>query len=128
MAELLDHDLSATPYHGFRFPKAIIQHASLALSALYASVRRDVEELLAERGIVVTYETVRVPVRRSRPLSRPPSAPPPWPIECLSGTWMRCCVKIAGRQMCLWRAVDSEGEVLDMYLSRAAATRTQHSG
>ena len=74
---------------------------------------RDVEELLAERGIIVTYETVRVWVARFGPLiarrlrrrrGRPSSR---WHLD-------EMFVKIGGRQMYLWRAVDSEGEVLDM--------------
>jgi putative transposase len=74
---------------------------------------REVEELLAERGIVVTYETVRVWVARFGPLiarrlrrrrGRPSSV---WHLD-------EMFVRIAGRNMHLWRAVDCEGEVLDM--------------
>ena len=52
---------------GFRFPKAIIQHA-IWLYLRFTLSLRDVEELLAERGIMVTYETVRVWVARFGPL------------------------------------------------------------
>ena len=117
--------MSTTPYHGFRFPKAIIQHA-IWLYLRFTLSLRDVEELLAERGVVVTYETVRVWVARFGPLiarhlrrRRGPS----------SGVWHldEMFVKIAGRQMYLWRAVDSEGEVLDMLVQsrrdKAAAVR-----
>ena len=117
--------MKTTPYHGFRFPKAIIQHA-IWLYLRFTLSLRDVEELLAERGIVVTYETVRVWVARFGPLiarrlrrRRGPS----------SGIWHldEMFVKIAGRQMYLWRAVDSEGEVLDMLVQsrrdKAAAMR-----
>jgi transposase-like protein len=78
--------MKTTLYHGFRFPKAIIQHATW-LYPRFALSLRDVEELLAERAIVVTYETLRVWVARFGPL-------------------------IARRLR--GRAVDSEGEVLDM--------------
>lgn len=104
--------MNMTPYRGFRFPKVIIQHA-IWLYLRFTLSLRDVEELLAERGIMVTYETVRVWVaqfgpliakrlrrRRGRPSSR-------WHLD-------EMFVKIAGRTMYLWRAVDSEGEVLDM--------------
>jgi putative transposase len=49
--------MKSTLYHGFRFPKAIIQHAIYIYLRFTLSLR-DVEELLAERGIIVTYETV----------------------------------------------------------------------
>src|SRR5262245_27887652 len=99
-------------YRGFRFPKAIIQHA-IWLYLRFTLSLRDVEELLAERGIFVSYETVRNWIARFGPLiarrlrrRRGPS----------SGIWHldEMFVRIAGRQMYLWRAVDGEGEVLDM--------------
>ena len=114
-----------TPYRGFRFPKTIIQHA-IWLYLRFTLSLRDVEELLAERGISVTYETVRVWVVRFGPQiarrlrrRRGPS----------SGIWHldEMFVKIGGQQMYLWRAVDSEGEVLDMLVQsrrdKAAAMR-----
>ena len=112
--------MSTTPYHGFRFPKAIIQHA-IWLYLRFTLSLREVEELLAERGIVVTYETVRIWVARFGPLiarrlrrRRGPS----------SGVWHldEMFVKIAGRQMYLWRAVDSKGGCWTCW-SRADATR-----
>jgi putative transposase len=59
--------MTTTPYRGFRFPKAIIQHA-IWLYLRFTLSLRDVEELLAERGIGVTYETVRVWAARFGPL------------------------------------------------------------
>ena len=50
-------------YRGFRFPKAIIQHAIWLYLRFHLSLR-EVEEPLAGRGVVVTYETVRVWVAR----------------------------------------------------------------
>ncbi len=47
-----------SPYTGFRFPQEIISHA-VWLYFRFSLRYRDVEELLAERGIIVTYETVR---------------------------------------------------------------------
>ena len=50
---------ASTPsYTGFRFPQEIISHAVWLYFRFHLSYR-DVEELLAERGITVTYETVR---------------------------------------------------------------------
>ncbi len=48
----------AAPYKGHRFPHEIISHA-VWLYYRFSLSYRDVEELLAERGIVVTYETIR---------------------------------------------------------------------
>jgi len=48
----------APDYKGFRFPPEIISHA-VWLSFRFSLSFRDVEELLAQRGVVVTYETVR---------------------------------------------------------------------
>jgi hypothetical protein len=48
----------APDYKGFRFPSEIISHA-VWLYFRFSLSFRDVEELLAQRGIVVTYETVR---------------------------------------------------------------------
>lgn len=73
-------------YRGSRFPKPIIQHA-IWLYLRFTFSLRDVEELLAEHGIGVTYETVQIWVARFGPLiakglhrRREPS----------SGIWMRC--------------------------------------
>jgi putative transposase len=93
-----------------QFPPAIIQHA-------FTLSYRDVEDLLAERGLDVSYETVRRWVlkfgtlfarelrsRRPRPTSR-------WHLDEMA-------VMIAGTQFWLWRAVDDEGEVLDLLMQR----------
>lgn len=99
------------PYRGFRFPKPIIQHA-VWLYARFTLSLRDVEELLAERGVTVSYETIRVWVARFGPLLarrlRQQRGRP-------SDTWHldEMFVKIRGRWMYLWRAVDAEGEILD---------------
>src|SRR3989440_11159896 len=103
-------------YRRHRFPPPIIQHA-IWLYLRFTLSYRDVEELLAERGLEVSYETVRRWVlkfgpgfarrlRRSRP--RPSDR---WHLD-------EMVVRIAGRQMYLWRAVDHEGEVLDMLVQR----------
>ena len=51
-------NITAPNYKGFRFPPEIISHA-VWLYFRFSLSFRDVEELLAQRGIVVTYETVR---------------------------------------------------------------------
>jgi len=76
-----------------------------------------VEELLAERGLDVSYETVRRWVLKfgpkiARKLRRcRPSPSDRWHLD-------EMVVRIAGKRMYLWRAVDHEGEVLDMLVQR----------
>ena len=97
---------------GYRFPPEIIQQA------IWPDVRftlsfRDVEDLLAERGILVSYETVRRWVNHFGPtiaadLRRRRSKPHTiWHLD-------EVYLKIDGRLVYLWRAVDAEGEVLDV--------------
>src|SRR5437763_13650817 len=103
-------------YRRHRFPPPVIQHA-IWLYLRFTLSYRDVEELLAERGLEVSYETVRRWVlkfgpgfARRLPRSRPrPSGR--WHLEERVG-------RIAGKRMYLWRAVDHEGEVLDMLVQR----------
>ena len=47
-----------SPYHGFRFPAEIISHAVWLYHCFSLSLR-DVETILAQRGIVVSYESIR---------------------------------------------------------------------
>jgi putative transposase len=78
---------------------------------------RDVEDLLAERGLDVSYETVRRWVLKFGPLfarelrRRRPRPTSRWHLDEMA-------VTIAGRQFWLWRAVDDEGEVLDLLVQR----------
>ena len=82
---------------------------------------RDVEELLAQRGIEVSYETIRCWTIKfgpqiARNLKRRRPAPSPrWHLD-----EMVCWV--GGRRMYLWRAVDDEGEVLDLVMQRRRDT------
>src|SRR5918998_4114448 len=103
-------------YSGYRFPRDIIQRA-VWLYLRFTLSFRDVEELLAERGIEVTYETVRRWVLTFGPaIARRLRARRPRP----HGRWHldEMAVRIGGTQMYLWRAVDSEGEVLDVLVQR----------
>jgi putative transposase len=95
-----------------RFPPVIIQHA-IWLYFRFPLSFRDVDEMLAERGIEVSYETVRRCVLKFGPAfaaniksSRPrPSAT--WHLD-------EVFVRICGKSTYLWRAVDDEGEVLEV--------------
>lgn len=99
-------------YKRHRFPPDVIQFAVWAYFRFTMSLR-DVEDLLAYRGIEVSYETIRCWCRKFGPqIARRLRRTRPKP----SGVWHldEVFVRIGGRQMHLWRAVDSEGEVLDM--------------
>ena len=99
-------------YRGYRFPPEIIQQA-IWLYLRFTLSLRDVEDLLAERGIMVSYETVRRWVNHFGPLiaadlrKRRPKPHTTWHLD-------EVYLKIAGRMVYLWRAVDAEGEVLDV--------------
>ena len=83
---------------------------------------RDVEELLAERGVEISYETVRRwvlkfgPVIARRLRWRRPQPSDRWHLD-------EMVVRIAGKRMYLWRAVDHESEVLDMLVQRRRDSR-----
>ncbi len=99
-------------YAGYRFPPEII-HQSIWLYFRFTLSFRDVEDLLAERGIEVSYETVRRWVNHFGPLiaahlrKRRPRPHTNWHLD-------EAHLKIDGRMVYLWRAVDAEGEVLDV--------------
>src|SRR5271166_6459595 len=86
-------------YSGYRFPPEII-HQAIWLYLRFTLSLRDVEDLLAERGVAVCYETVRRWVNHFGPMI---------------AADLR---KIDGRTVYLWRAVDAEGEVLDVQSKR----------
>ena len=99
-----------------QFPPDIIRHA-VWLYVRFTLSYRDVEDLLAERGLDVSYETVRRWVLKFGPLfARELRRQRPRPTS----TWHldEMAVVIAGRQFWLWRAVDDEGEVLDLLVQR----------
>ena len=100
-------------YKRHRFPPDVISYAAWLYSRCNLS-HRDIEDLLAERGITVSYETIRL-----------------WCIK-FGAIYSRCLkprhqghgdtfyidevfAKINGKQHYLWRAVDQEGEIVDVY-------------
>jgi transposase-like protein len=101
-------------YSGYRFPPDIIQRAVWMYLRFTLSFR-DVEELLAERGIMVTYESIRRwvltfgPVVARRLRARRPKPNSRWHLD-------EMVIRVGGKQLYLWRAVDAEGEVLDVLL------------
>jgi transposase-like protein len=108
-------------YRRHRFHPAVIQHA-VWLYLRFTLSYRDFEELLAERGLDISYETVRYWVLKFAPvIARRLRRCHPRP----SNRWHldEMVVRTAGRQMCLWRAVDHEGEVLGMLVQCRRDTR-----
>src|ERR687894_696344 len=108
-------------YARHQFPAEIIRHATW-LSLRFTLSYRDVEELLAERGIETSNETVRRWVLKFGPLfARNLRRLRPKP----TGTWHldEVVVTIQGKRRYLWRAVDSEGEVLDLLVQSKRDTK-----
>ena len=107
-------------YRRHRFPPPIIHHAIWLYLRFTLSYR--VEELLTERDLDLSYETMRrwvlkfgsVIARQLRRRRRRPSDR--WHLDEMA-------VRIAGKRMYLWRAVDQEGEVLDMLVQRRRDSR-----
>ena len=112
-------------YRGYRFPPEIISHAVWLYHRFCLSFR-DAEDLLAQRGITVSYESIRHWCRTfglayARALRRRRGR--------LGDTWYldELFVNIRGRQQYLWRAVDEDGDVIDILVQakrdRQAAAR-----
>jgi transposase-like protein len=109
-------------YAGYRFPPEVI-HQAIWLYLRFTLSFRDVEDLLAERGITVSYETVRRWVNHFGPMiaahlrKRRPKPHATWHLD-------EVYLKIDGRMVYLWRAVDAEGEVLDVMVQ---SKRNKHA-
>ena len=120
------HMTSQTPnYHGYRFPPEIISHAVWLYHRFCLSFR-DAEDLLTQRGVTVTYETIRHWCHAfgpdyARRLRRGRGR--------MGDTWYldELFVNIQGRRQYLWRAVDQDGDLIDIIVQsrrdRHAATR-----
>jgi transposase-like protein len=113
--------MQAVSFKRHRFPPDVIRQAVWLYFRFTLSLR-DVEEMLAEHGIETNYETIRCwslkfgrlfaqNLRRSRP--RPTGR---WHLD-------EMVVKISGKRMWLWRAVDDEGEVLDLLVQKRRNTK-----
>ena len=108
-------------YARHQFPAEIIRHA-VWLYLRFTLSYRDVEELLAERGIETSHETIRRWVLKFGPMfARNLRRLRPRP----TGTWHldEMVVSIQGRRVYLWRAVDSEGEELDLLVQSKRDTK-----
>lgn len=103
-------------YKRHRFPPEIIQYA-VWLYHRFSLSHRDIEDLLAQRGIEVSYEAVRLWCNRfgtkyAQRLRRK--------HQGYGDTFFidEVFVKIEGKQHYLWRAVDQDGEVVDVFLQK----------
>ena len=115
----------APNYRGYRFPPEIISHAVWLYHRFCLSFR-DAEDLLAQRGITVTYETIRHwcqtfgPDYARRLRRRRGRVGDTWYLD-------EVFANIQGRRQYLWRAVDQDGDVIDILVqsrrNRWAATR-----
>src|SRR5882757_10927837 len=100
------------PHYRHRFPAEIIGHA-VWLYHVFSLSLRDVELLLAERGVVVSYETVRRWCKKfghtfaDRLRRRRPRPGDKWHLD-------EVFIRIQGEQHYLWRAVDQDSVVLDI--------------
>ena len=99
-------------YRGYRFPPEIISHAVWLYHRFCVSFR-DVEDLLAQRGITVSYEAIRLWCIKfgpeyARGLKRRQGR--------LGDTWHldEVFITIQGERQYLWRAVDQDGDVIDI--------------
>ena len=113
--------INLTTYRGYRFPPEIISH-SVWLYYRFSLSFRDVEELLAKRGVLVTYETIRQWCRTfgpeyARNLKRRQGR--------LGDIWHldEVFVKISGERHYLWRAVDQDGDVIEILAQRKRNAR-----
>src|SRR5258706_7042668 len=111
-------------YHGHRFPATVISHAVWYFR--FQLSLRDIEELLFERGVTVSYETIRRWcekfgagfAHRVKAVHRKPGST--WHLD-------KMFVTLRGEPYLLWRAVDEHGVELDILLQKrrdkAAAKR-----
>ena len=111
----------ALSYRGFRYPAEIISHCVWLYYRFPLSLR-EVQEMMLERGVVVSHETIRqwcakfgqtyangLRRRRARPGDK-------WHLD-------EVFIKINGKTHYLWRAVDQHGNVLDILVTSRRDTR-----
>ena len=106
-----------TDYRGFRYPPEIIGYA-VWLYHRFTLSYRDIEDLLAERGIIVSYEAIRLwctrfgPSYAQRLRRKSHRFGDHWYMDEIS------TVTIHGTRMYLWRAVDQDGDLIDVLVQK----------
>ena len=109
------------PCRGFRHPAEVIRHA-MWLCHCFSLSLRDVETILAARGVVVSYETIREwGLRFGRQFAnelkrRQPRPGDKWHMD-------EVFIRVGGKQHYLWRAIDQGGHVLDILVQSRRNTR-----
>ena len=104
--------MKASLYRRHRFPAEIISH-SVWLYFRFNLSYRDIEEMMSVRGVTLTYETIRTWCRKFGQTyanglrRRSPRPGHRWHLD-------EVFIRVHGRVHYLWRAVDQEGEVLDI--------------
>jgi transposase-like protein len=108
-------------FAGFRFPPEVIVLA-VRWYLRFGLSYRDVEELLAERGVDVDHVTIHRWVRRFAPLLIDAAR---FGRHRVGDRWHvdETYVKVAGRWVYLYRAVDQYGQVIDVYASTRRTAR-----
>ena len=108
------------PCRDFRFPPEIIAHA-VRLYHCFSLSLRDVELILAARGVTVSYESIRDwGIRFARQFAttlkrRRPKPGDKWHLD-------EVFIRIRGKLHYLWRAVDQNGIVLDILVQKRRDT------
>ena len=101
---------------GYRFPREVVAYAVLAYLR-FALSTADVEDLLAERGVIVSRESIRLWVNRfgchfADCIKRDrPKAADKWHLD-------EVVIPINGEKQWLWRAVDANGDTLDILVQK----------
>ena len=112
---------ASNPYRGFRFPAEVIEHAVWLYHCFSLSLR-EVETILAARGIVVSYESIRDWGLRFGQLfanklkRRRPQPGDKWHLD-------EVFVRTRGKLHYLWHALDQDGNVLDILVQSHRSTK-----
>ena len=112
---------TSNPYRGFRFPAEIINQAVWLYHCFSLSLR-DIELILAARGVVVSHQTIRAWSQRferayaANLKRRRPQPGDEWFLD-------EVFIRIRGKLHYLWRAVDQHGNVLDVLVQSRRNTK-----
>src|SRR5829696_303661 len=117
-------EVDRSAFAGFRFPPEVITVA-VRWYLRYSLSYRDLEELLAERGVEVDHVTVYRWVQRFTPLLADAARPC---RHAVGDRWQvdETYVKVAGQWRYVYRAVDQFGQVIDVFVSRRRDATAAH--